>query len=126
MKLSKTKLNKIETITLSILTGVVVILSAVMAFAYCKNLDQNAFAPCELVVCAYCTLSIYLIFRTLINTNQLNSYAKTNKLASQTNDVAASQNDETADDDMITVNRNLIAIPIAVVIAIVAFSVLAL
>ena len=105
----------------------VVILSAVMAFAYCKNLDQNAFAPCELVVCAYCALSIYLKFRTLINTNKLTLYTKTNKLASQTNDVVASKNEETADDDVITINNTVIIITaIAIVIAVVAFVVFGL
>ncbi len=58
---------------LLILTWIVVALSAISALAYLININQNAFSLCELVICAYCALSIFLKFKTFINTDKMAS-----------------------------------------------------
>ena len=63
-----------------ILTCIVVTISILGTISYLKNLDQNAFSLCELVICAYCALSIVFKFKTLENTDTIISLNKTDSI----------------------------------------------
>ena len=57
-------------IVLKILVSIVAVIAIWGIINYIKNINQNAFAVCELVVCAYCALSIVFKYEIYNNTKQ--------------------------------------------------------
>ena len=55
---------------LKILMSIVVAIATLGVITYIEGIDQNVFAVCELVICAYCALSIFFKYEIYINTKQ--------------------------------------------------------